>query len=768
MNMLELKQLIDKNDVISFDIFDTLIFRNIYRPTDIFRILDRIAKKKYNIDKFFEKRIDGEKKAREKAKNQEATYQEIYAEVESICDCKVDELMQMELQLELQFATENPYMKDIWKYATKKKKTVVFISDMYLPVEFIKKLLLKCGYEVNHLYVSNEYRKNKGSKQLFEIVENDLKCQKSFWLHIGDNEYSDYKQAKEFGINAFNYRNVSTYYEGTKDLSIGESILIGIQNNYLYNGKKETFWSEFGAKYVFPIYYGFTRWLYELTKYEENLFFLARDGYIIKQIYDLFCEKEENKIFTNYIYVSRKVLQIPILAAMPSLDQLIRKLTDRTDLDKDEFTLREILGKVGIKDMKKAEKYKEAFGFLSVDEKVPFHKLYMAQNLIVKLSEEVRANFEIKRKLLEKYFEQEKVDCWDKINIMDIGWKGSSQEAIEKILNKEVTGYYFGTADTLSRNKFCDMYGWIFDDWNPTDIAGEIYRYINMYELLFSAPHGSTVDYKEEEGKVVPVLNDNVTFNNVVKAFQQSALELCKTAIQYNEYMDVIDPLIATEAYRKFLNRKEENDINMFKNLMSDFMIGNAKNMPYVATFENVLKENEIQHDNLQHMRDEVDKVFWRGAYTLNNYQQIDKNEKELFQYRMTNPVYEKENYKEYIKDEMRCARIYFDFGSGFNEADSIIVPMENKDKHYLLGVSINLDVQGVRIDPIEHKYIKYRNCSFKIDNKERKVSVPNRAKFQRGDWKKIVSDDPCFIVNMDRQKISTIVFDSDLEIVSE
>ena len=43
--------------------------------------------------------------------------------------------------------------------------------------------------------------------------------------------------------------------------------------------------------------------------------------------------------------------------------------------------------------------------------------------------------------------------------------EGSSQEVIEKILGKDVIGYYFGTADTLSRNKFCTMYGWIFDDW---------------------------------------------------------------------------------------------------------------------------------------------------------------------------------------------------------------------------------------------------------------------------------------------------------------
>ena len=43
--MLALKQLIDKNNIISFDIFDTLILRNIFQPTDIFRILAKFCER---------------------------------------------------------------------------------------------------------------------------------------------------------------------------------------------------------------------------------------------------------------------------------------------------------------------------------------------------------------------------------------------------------------------------------------------------------------------------------------------------------------------------------------------------------------------------------------------------------------------------------------------------------------------------------------------------------------------------------------------------
>lgn len=765
--MLALKQLIDKNNIISFDIFDTLILRNIFQPTDIFRILAKFAKDEFDIDDFFQKRVEGEKKARDKVKNSEADFQEIYDEVEKLCGCNIEKIKQMELQLEMEFSVINPYMMEIWKYASEQKKTIIFISDMYLSSDFIKKLLKKNGYKVEHLYVSNEYRKNKGSKELYELVGQELNCKKTNWLHIGDNEYSDYKQAKEFGINAYHYKNVSTYYEGTKELSISESVLIGIQNNYLYNGIQENYWNKFGAKNAFPIYFGFAKWLYDLTKEEDNLFFLARDGYIIKKIYDMFCKMDENTIFTNYIYVSRKVLQLPLLGTMPELDKVIRQLTDRTELD-GEITLRETLYKVGIRDMDKAEKYMNAFGFLNLDEIVSPEKLYMAQNLIVKLSGEVRKYFSDKRKLLERYFEQEKVNCWNKLNVMDVGWKGSSQEVIEKILGKDVIGYYFGTADTLSRNKFCTMYGWIFDDWNPTTVASEVYRYINMYELLFSAPHGSTIDYKEENEKIIPVLNDNVIFNQVIKEFQETALELCKVAIKYNDYMDIINPVVATEQYRKFLEEKNEDDIREFEELTSDFLIGNSKNKSYVAKFEDILKENEIQNNNLQHMRDEKDKVFWSGAYIIENEKDIDTNEKELFHYRLMNPVYDKDVYSEYFEYNLKYARVYFDFGSGFSEADSVIVPMQNKGKHYLLGLKLNLEVQSVRIDPIEHEYIRFRNYSFKIDNQKMDVSIPHVGRFQRGEWKRISSQDPCFIVNMNKRRISTIVFDSDLEIISE
>ena len=51
---------IDNYDVVSFDIFDTLLKRNVEEPTDIFKYVE----KKYNRLGFFDERIEAENKAR--------------------------------------------------------------------------------------------------------------------------------------------------------------------------------------------------------------------------------------------------------------------------------------------------------------------------------------------------------------------------------------------------------------------------------------------------------------------------------------------------------------------------------------------------------------------------------------------------------------------------------------------------------------------------------------------------------------------------------
>ena len=74
MNKIEIIEKIDCHKIISFDLFDTLIKRNVVSPTDIFRIVELDTKCR----NFAYDRIEAEEKARKVTINEEVTLQEIY------------------------------------------------------------------------------------------------------------------------------------------------------------------------------------------------------------------------------------------------------------------------------------------------------------------------------------------------------------------------------------------------------------------------------------------------------------------------------------------------------------------------------------------------------------------------------------------------------------------------------------------------------------------------------------------------------------------
>ena len=166
----ELIKLIDNNDTISFDIFDTLLLRNIYKPTDIFRILDKIAYDKYSIEGFYDIRISSESESRTEDNNRECHYDDIYRIIESkIKNRRVVKLLkEEELNLEDKFLIANPFMKEIYDYCVKKKKKILIISDMYLDEKFIIKILKKNGYD-SMLYGSKNYLENIWLKTKYPI-----------------------------------------------------------------------------------------------------------------------------------------------------------------------------------------------------------------------------------------------------------------------------------------------------------------------------------------------------------------------------------------------------------------------------------------------------------------------------------------------------------------------------------------------------------------------------------------------------------------------
>ncbi len=410
-------KLIDNNEIVSFDIFDTLVLRNISRPIDVFRTMDKEIESKYKISNFSKIRVKAEMKARKASNKVDVTIDDIYNELNKTIKNKktTSYIKELELFRELEFICENPFMKQIYNYCKKKNKQILYISDMYLKSDFIKKLLNNCGYDVdNNLYVSCENNAFKGDGSLFKFVQEKKNLSFDKWLHIGDNFESDYNQPQKLGMSSYNYKNVNTY-NINNSTSIFESIILGMKNNAVYSGIDNSYWENFGYNYLVPIYLGYTNWLYNMTYNSDNLFFLARDGYIIKKIYELF-PKQKNK-YTDYLYVSRNSLQIPAMFKN-SKDVLLNNFM----ANKKNTKLKDCFINCQLELKEKYIRIINQYGFNTYDDAVTEKNVYNAKKCVAACWSDIDDMIDYSYMLAEKYLKQEKLNDFKIPNVVDVGW----------------------------------------------------------------------------------------------------------------------------------------------------------------------------------------------------------------------------------------------------------------------------------------------------------------------------------------------------------
>lgn len=204
MNINIVRIIAKKHAVITFDIFDTLVERDTFSPSDIFVLAGAKVLGNNFGDIFKQDRIEAERKAREKKVSHEVTLLEIYDELKT----KYSEyagLMTSEIDTELECCHAKTNNVDLLKLLKQQGKKIYLISDMYLSENVIRNMLDKCGIlqsEYDGLYVSNVYGNNKLSGELFKICIESNNLEAKDILHIGDSFKADFLGAHKAGIKA--------------------------------------------------------------------------------------------------------------------------------------------------------------------------------------------------------------------------------------------------------------------------------------------------------------------------------------------------------------------------------------------------------------------------------------------------------------------------------------------------------------------------------------------------------------------------------------
>lgn len=188
---LEISELIDNYEVLSFDVFDTTLFRKVGKPKNVFLLRGRL---------FYFQRVNAEKFTRIVLKSfgkDEVSMKQIYALLPFY---KIED----EISLEKNQLFADPDMLEIFKICQSKRKKLYFVSDMYLSADVISDFLLSKGVKQPfNVISSSDYGKPK-SKGLFEILfDRERGVTPERMLHIGDNFRSDFLAAKNYGMASY-------------------------------------------------------------------------------------------------------------------------------------------------------------------------------------------------------------------------------------------------------------------------------------------------------------------------------------------------------------------------------------------------------------------------------------------------------------------------------------------------------------------------------------------------------------------------------------
>lgn len=520
----EILKQIENYDVVSFDIFDTLLKRNVKEPTDVFSYME----KKYRINGFYEKRIGAEKIAREKKNGFEISLKDIYKELNT-------DYRDKELKTESELLIVNDDIYPVFRNCVD-CKTVIIISDMYLPEHFIKEILKREGIVgFKKLYLSSTIGKTKNSGELFKYVRSDVGQDKKI-IHIGDSFKSDYIMPKKNGIDAI---HIPTHVAKAGFTLRGGEIDENIVNALLNNTRpvNENQYYRFGYEKFGMFLWGYSKWLHESIKKAgiKKVYFFSRDGLIMKRAFDLLF----HDVNTYYLEVSRRSLRVPVLWMNHSLDHVLNMISPSKLI-----LLSTIFDGVGL-DINNYVKLIEKYGF---NLKTSFdRKQVLADKKLTAMYEQLRIDIENtskkEYKLLVKYIQQNELS--GDFAIVDIGWSGGMQRYLSETLDAlkidhKIKGYYIGVAEYYKRNievvPDLDLNGYLFDFMHDDNATDKRSAFVGLFETLFLEQGGSVKNYWDDGGAIranrLPyeyMENGNPTHEyQCVKEIQRGALDFIK------------------------------------------------------------------------------------------------------------------------------------------------------------------------------------------------------------------------------------------------
>lgn len=612
MSLEKLKKAIDQHKYISFDLFDTLIFRTVSKPEKIYDLVQLEFNNGHSnrIDDFAKKRIKAELAARKKAKGNEINIDEIYDEIEYEKNLK-NELENLEKMIEIKNCVSNLPMIEIVKYAKEQGKIILITTDMYLDRNTIKSILDKINVEYDKLYISGELRATKDNKELFKLIQKELNFNSKEVLHIGDNFQKDIKNANACGWDAevtLDVRKKKTIAAKSIESNQLEQFLVNksicYDNNSLYH---------IGYELLGPFLWSYINWIKKTSDDNDvgKLIFISREGYLLKRAYETLYTDSINT--NKYISLNKNVLRFPALAIDSSIECLVKTIAS-----KNKITVVELFNYFRIYNTEKRDELCKKYS-LSLMQTITKNHLF-TEKIQAFIDDIISLNDKVIKEQLDLFVEYCKANgiVTGKVAFINNSINGNAQILVSDILNKlgykcNILGLQFVNSQSCKQHlgervySFFDRKG-IVQKIRARHFASNCL----IFEHLCFEPVGSSVCLKKQNDKIVvlseELINEQKNFD-IVSKIQEYALQFIKdfkdiaTIGDYKAYEYKIDELFDWPLME---------DARIIANLYDDDVDGSKMLID--------LSDSNIRYSLLKLLK-RVKKEKWRSGYiAASNY----------------------------------------------------------------------------------------------------------------------------------------------------
>lgn len=279
---------------LSLDIFDTVLWRRVSRPTDLFALLGRRLRENGRCPDwileptFRSMRIDAERRARASryAIGSEVSLLDIwrFMPIELLGKFPIEELVDAEVQLERAITVHDLDIASLVQLAVKHEIPLILVSDTYFAEDHLRYLLDRPeieGLATARIFRSHQFGTAKSSG-LWKIVLSEMDIEPARLIHVGDHEAADYRVPTKLGIRSIHYARIDPNFSAILereqepieygaplsdliDLNYGDFGITSLRAKAILSGRPHASSSvdqawRYGAGILGPVLTGFAEW----------------------------------------------------------------------------------------------------------------------------------------------------------------------------------------------------------------------------------------------------------------------------------------------------------------------------------------------------------------------------------------------------------------------------------------------------------------------------------------------------------------------------